>query len=136
MKQTTAIIWLEHSLEVLVLGAVITAVYPVYQAFQAGNFTLASAGVSVGSALLAFILNGLKGIISNANFMQAMSDLWSQLQSQQQPVPPVVIHNNIPPAPVAPPAAAQPVIPQFKNTASSVPDFTAPLSTVTPPRVQ
>lgn len=109
MKPTTAITWLEHSLEVLVLGAIVTAVFPLYQAIQSGSLT-SETWITVGGLIAAFLLNGAKGLISNANFAQAISDLRTDLATPVSP--PVVIHNHIP-APAGAPAASpvQPAVP-------------------------
>lgn len=102
-KQSTAILWLIHSLEVLALGAAVTCVVTLYQAFAGGHFDLATAGVTIASALGAFLLNGIKGILGNANFAQAIADLKAEAVQQQ----PVVIHNHIPaPAPAPTPTNA------------------------------
>lgn len=135
MKQTTATTWLIHSLEMLALGAVITDVTTIYQAFQAGHFSFASASVAVGSTTAAILFNGLKGIMSNANFAQAIADLRNDFSQSQQAAPaqpPVVINNHLPPTPAAPPTVT---VPQFKNTSSSIPDFTTPLAAISSQQV-
>jgi hypothetical protein len=134
-KQSASVVWLVHSLEVLVLGAVFSLCLSLYQSFNAGTLTLQSAGVAAGSLLFAVIGNGLKGIIGNANFAQAISDLRAELAQQQAAVSPVVIHNNIPasaaPQEVTPPQVSQPVqqfVPPFpyqpSGTFPSVPAVT------------
>lgn len=114
VKQPTSVLWLIHSLEVLVMGAVFTFVITIYQAFQGGNFNLGSAGVTAASLLVAFLGNGLKGIINNANFAQAIHDLYDELFHQQQAQTPPVVINNHPPA-VSLPQASAPVQSQVQQ---------------------
>lgn len=82
------------------------------------------------SALGLFGFNSAWKAPSPAQQSQLMS-----LIAQSTIQPPVVINNNIPPAPVtlvAPPAPVGPTTSQFKNAATTIPEFTAPLEVVKP----
>ena len=137
VKQSASVIWLIHSLEVLVVGAVFTVVITVYQAFQAGNFDLSKVGVTVGGLLIAFLGNGLKGIVYNASFAQGIEDLFNELFHRQQPAQPPVVINNHPPVAPAAPAQPAPVVqlPFPATTSASTPAAirtTLNVPTVTP----
>ncbi len=129
-KQPAAVIWLIHSLEVLVFGATFSLVISLYQSFNAGTLTLQSAGVAAGSLLFAVIGNGLKGIVSNANFAQAISDLRAELAQQKAQASPVTIHNNIPAPAVATPAPMQ--VTTLKGTLDTTTNAPLPTQFVQP----
>jgi hypothetical protein len=86
MKSSTSQIWLMHSLEVLAVGSIFTGVVTAYSAAQTGGFTLQTGGVLIGSVVVAFLSNGLKGMASNVNTAQALTDSLSELQQS---------HNNL-----------------------------------------
>lgn len=113
IKLSSAQIWLIHSLELLAVGAIFTASYTVYGAFQAGNFNLPTIGVSLGSAVVALLSKGFSGILSNATTVQALVDAVNDVKvlvSGQAAAPtpaiaPVAVHvypaSSGTPAPVA-----------------------------------
>ncbi len=110
---TTSQLFLIHSLEVLGAGAVFTAVVTVYSAFQAGNFSLSSIGVTLISVVTAFLSKGLSGLLTNASTLQAIEDIFKRnQQAAAQAQPQVIVHNYIPAQPPAPQQvqpASQPV---------------------------
>lgn len=81
MKPTQAQLWLVHSLEFYVFGAVFGSVATIYGAFQTGKLDFASAGVILGTALSGLIANVYKGVLQNANAMQAVSDSFNELKA-------------------------------------------------------
>ena len=82
--KTTSQTWLVHSLEVLAVGGVFTGVVTAFTAAQAGGVTLQSGSVLVGSAVVAFLSNGLKGMANNTNTVQTVTEGIDSLQQSHQ----------------------------------------------------
>lgn len=129
-------IW--HIIESVLMSFVLTVLLGTYQYITTHGLDYAGLGTFWATSFLGALAMIYKSVSGNPNLGPAILDSLNEIKGllASAPAQPPVVINNHPPVPVAPPAAAQPTIPQFKNTASSVPEFTAPLSTVTPPRVQ
>lgn len=111
-----------HSLEVVVLSTCVAFIVQASQAFSAGTLTPQSAGAMALTAAVALGGNIGKGVLLNANTVQAAEDLF-----QKQPI---VINNHIPAAQTLTPEQIQVPITTAANIAST-PQFQQPFPTST-----
>lgn len=148
-KTTTSQLWFIHALEFYVYGAAFGLVVNIYGALQSGKLDLSSLAVMVGLAFSGLIANIHKGILQNANMMQAVSDTFGELRqshntlahdvgsligmvtglfhlhsAQQQSAQPAPIQQQASPAqatiPARPQFAAPPALTQFSTPLAAI----------------